>query len=348
MRRTLLALVLIALAVAGLDAAAAQQPKNTAASMDLRSHPYGGKQPVEVAVGLYMTNLALVEETREQFQVEAYLTMQWHDPRLVLTGAQAKGAARTVNLEEVWTPPIETANLISHRRGSSVLQVNDNGDVKYVERADVTVSTSYSLRDFPFDTQLLDLRIEPFLPSASEIRFASQPLAWTGHDGEGDAGLAAWDIHGLRYSVVDVPAKGALPSRSQALFQVEVKRRTFFYLFKIILPMMLMAAIPWTVFWFDVKDFAGEMGVPLSIVLSMVAFQLAISRDLPRVAYVTFLDALFLTSFIFTFLCITEVAIAYILQSHNRLPQAAKLHRMARWAFPLAYFCMLVLLIVIY
>jgi hypothetical protein len=27
----------------------------------------------------------------------------------------------------------------------------------------------------------------------------------------------------------------------------------------------------------------------------------------------------FFTSFIFTFLCITEVAIAYILHSHNRL-----------------------------
>jgi hypothetical protein len=316
--------------------------------MDLRSHPYGGKQPVEVAVGLYMTNLALVEETREQFQVEGYLTLQWHDPRLVLTGSRANGALRTFDVEEIWTPPIEAANLISHRRGLFVLQANDNGDVKYVERADVTVSTSYSLRDFPFDTQLLDLRIEPFLPSASEVRFASQPLAWTGHDSEGEAGLAAWDIHGLRYSTINVPPKGDMPSRPQALFQVEIKRRTFFYLFKIILPMMLMAAIPWTVFWFDVKDFAGEMGVPLSIVLSMVAFQLAVSRDLPRVAYVTFLDALFLTSFIFTFLCIAEVAIAYIVQSHNRLPQAVKLHRIARWAFPLAYFSLLVLLILIY
>jgi hypothetical protein len=56
----------------------------------------------------------------------------------------------------------------------------------------------------------------------------------------------------------------------------------------------------------------------------------------------------FFTSFIFTFLCITEVAIAYILQSHNRLPQAVKLHRIARWAFPLAYFSLLVLLLVIY
>ena len=139
-----------------------------------------------------------------------------------------------------------------------------------------------------------------------------------------------------------------MPARPQALFEVEVRRRSEFYLFKIILPMMLMAAIPWVVFWLDPKDFAGEMGVPLSIVLSMVAFQLSISRDLPRVAYITFLDALFLTSFIFTVLCIAEIAVSYILQSHNHLRLAIKMHRAARWAFPLAYFCLMLLLIVIY
>jgi hypothetical protein len=159
--------------------------------------------------------------------VEGFLTMQWHDPRLALTGSRANGALRTLNVEESWTPPIEAANLISHRRGLFVLQANDNGDVKYVERADLAVSTSYSLRDFPFDTQLLDLRIEPFLPSVSEIRFASEPLSWTGNDVEGEAGLAAWDIHGLRYRIIDVQPKGAMPSRPQA-FQVEVKRRTGF------------------------------------------------------------------------------------------------------------------------
>lgn len=281
--------------------------------------------------------------------MEGYLTLQWHDPRLALDGPQATGATRTLSLDEVWTPPIEATNVISHRAGSFVLQANDSGDVRYVERTDATVSTSYSLRDFPFDTQFLDIRIEPFLPSVSEVKFAPQPLSWTGRDVEREAGLAAWEIHGLRYSTSNVKAEGSsMPARPQALFEIEVKRRSEFYLFKIILPMMLMAAIPWIVFWLDPKDFAGEMGVPLSIVLSMVAFQLSISRDLPRVAYITFLDALFLTSFIFTVLCIAEIAVSYTLQSHNHLPFAIKMHRTARWAFPLAYFCLMLLLIVIY
>jgi hypothetical protein len=112
--------------------------------------------------------------------------------------------------------------------------------------------------------------------------------------------------------------------------------------------MMLMAAIPWTVFWFDVKEFAGEMGVPLSIVLSMVAFQLAVSRDLPRVAYVTFLDALVLYQ-LYLYLPVHYGSRHRLHPAFAQPPaQAVKLHRIARWAFPLAYFSLLVLLLVIY
>ena len=60
--------------------------------------------------------------------------------------------------------------------------------------------------------------------------------------------------------------------------------------------MILMASIPWAVFWYEVHDFSGQMRVPLAVMLSMVAFQLSIAKDLPRVGYTTFLDAVFLTS----------------------------------------------------
>ena len=90
-----------------------------------------------------------------------------------------------------------------------------------------------------------------------------------------------------------------MPTRPQALFQVVIRRHSGFYIWKIFLPMILMASIPWAVFWYEVHDFSGQMSVPLAVMLSMVAFQLSIAKDLPRVGYTTFLDAVFLTSFTF-------------------------------------------------
>ena len=51
------------------------------------------------------------------------------------------------------------------------------------------------------------------------------------------------------------------------------------------------------------------MSVPLAIILSMVSFQLAVVKVLPRGGYITFLDSVFLASFIFVFLCIVEIVV---------------------------------------
>jgi Neurotransmitter-gated ion-channel ligand binding domain/Neurotransmitter-gated ion-channel transmembrane region len=323
--------------------------KTTSAEpLDLRQHPFAGRQPVEVAIGIYITNLALVEETREQIQFEGYLTLEWRDPRLALPAAvRSKDHRRTFSPDTLWTPALETANLISHRPSQSLLEADDDGNLRYVERSDTTISTSYELRKFPFDSQLLEIRVEPFLPSASEIRFASKPADWTGIDLQ-NAGIAAWTVEGLRYETSDVPPAGAIPAIPRAVFQIHIQRHSGFYVWKIFLPMILLAAIPWSAFWYDVDDFAGKMSIPLGIVLSLVAFQFSIARDLPRVGYVTFLDAVFLTSFVFAFLCIVEVTLVYILQSRNQSAVADKMRRTARWAFPAAYALLLLLLVAIF
>jgi hypothetical protein len=60
----------------------ASQPDGggTKPQVDLRRHPTGGKTPVTVAVGLYVTNLVAIDETRENFEVGSYLTGKWQDP----------------------------------------------------------------------------------------------------------------------------------------------------------------------------------------------------------------------------------------------------------------------------
>jgi hypothetical protein len=82
----------------------------------------------------------------------------------------------------------------------------------------------------------------------------------------------------------------------------------------------------------------------MTMLLSLVAFQFTVTRDLPRVGYITFLDAVFLVSFVFCFLCIFEIALVYILQKYDRRPLAVRLHTSGKWAYPVAYFAVLTVL----
>ena len=69
----------------------------------------------------------------------------------------------------------------------------------------------------------------------------------------------------------------------------------------------MITLIPAVVFWIDAKEFDWLLKIPMAMLLSTVAFKLAITRDLPKAGYVTFLDAVFVTGFVFCFLCIVEL-----------------------------------------
>ena len=84
----------------------------------------------------------------------------------------------------------------------------------------------------------------------------------------------------------------------------------------------------------------------MTMLLSMVAFEFTVARDLPRIGYVTFLDAVFLASFAFCFFCIIEITAVFLMQNAGMRAPAVRLHSAGKWAYPLAYFVILLFLAV--
>jgi hypothetical protein len=317
--------------------------------IDLLDHPTGGKTPVEVSIGLYVTNLVSIDETRESFEIGGYAEAKWKDPRLALsayptTSATDRARLRNFKPDQIWMPAIQATNTITHKTNGYDLEVDANGVVSYTERFDVTLSNEYFLRKFPFDTQVLRFELEPFRSAASAIVFAPQALPMSGISPGRNTELASWRIDGLRYLTEDVPGNAAIPGIRESVFEMTISRRPAFYIWKIFLPLMMISLIPAVVFWIDAKEFDWLLKIPMTMLLSMVAFELAITRDLPRVGYVTFLDAVFVTGFTLCFLCILEILMVYLIHKRGSPQRAAKIHASGRWLYPLSYFGVLVLL----
>jgi hypothetical protein len=315
---------------------------------DLRTSPTNDKVPVDVAVGLYITNFVAIDETRETFEVGGFLTGQWRDPRLALPPGQTNSnepeTPRTLNPEEVWSPAIEGANTISHTTNHVSLEADRNGIVTYRERFEAVYSNAYELRRFPFDTQVLRFEFQPFLSTTAHTRFAPQALPETGISPGQHIELAAWRLQNLTYTADKLSGDPFLPATHEAFFQLAVTRRSGFYIWKIFLPLMMMALIPSAVFWIDPKEFDWCLKIPMTMLLAMVAFQFTIARDLPRIGYVTFLDVVFLASFVFCFLAIFEITLVYLLQKYGKRALAEILHKAGRSVYPLGYFAVLLVL----
>jgi hypothetical protein len=315
--------------------------------VDLLLPPTSGHGPVDVSIGLYITNLVDIDETRETFEVGGFLTGRWQDPRLASPGNQPS-EPRTFRLGDIWAPAIEGASTVSHKTNQYSLEADSHGTVTYRERFDAVYSNDFALRKFPFDTQVLKFEFQPFLTAASPIRFASRPLAGTGINPDQHTELAAWQLGDLRYTTDKLVGDPFQPETHEALFQITATRRSGFYLWKIFLPLMMITLVPIVVFWIDVKEFDWIVKIPMTMLLSMVAFEFAVTRDLPRIGYITFLDAVFVASFVFCFLGILEITLVYNLQKYDRRPLAVRLHTVGRWVYPLAYLSVISVLAIVF
>src|SRR6266852_8454868 len=115
----------------------------------LQSPPYQG-QPIDIAIGLHIINIASIDEVTEQFEMDAYLFERWIDPRLAFTPSGPNDRERNYAVGQIWIPQLEMINAASPRtRGDTSIRVAPDGTVNYAERSKVALSSRFALRHFP-------------------------------------------------------------------------------------------------------------------------------------------------------------------------------------------------------
>jgi hypothetical protein len=69
----------------------------------------------------------------------------------------------------------------------------------------------------------------------------------------------------VTYTVDRVRGGLNLPSTNEAVFQISMKRRSGFYIWKIIVPLMMLAPVPSVVFWVDADMFDWLLKIPMTV-----------------------------------------------------------------------------------
>ncbi len=115
---------------------------------DTRPDPDG--VPTRVSVGLYVLDIADINDVEQSFTARFGLRVQWRDPRL------AGLAHCKIPLDEVWNPRVRFLNrgkLVRTRK--DLVVIGPQGAVTYTQGGEGTLSVLLSLRDFPFDHHVL-------------------------------------------------------------------------------------------------------------------------------------------------------------------------------------------------
>ena len=314
---------------------AAQTPAGIATNPILQPPPYNG-QPLEVTVGLHIINLAAIDEVNEQFQMNAYLFARWSDPRLAYTPQGPQDRMRNYANGQIWVPQLEMINAASPRERDEIsIAVSPDGTVRYAERLVVRLSSRFEMRRFPFDQQRLLVIIHPFLADGPRIKFKlDNTSTWTASEFTSFSSLAQWRLISLNSQLLTAPAYGGL-TVPEARFEIQVVRRSSFYLWKVFLPLLLMVFLSWAVFWIEASDLSNQVQVAVTTILTVIAFAFAISATMPRLPYLTYIDAFFLECYIYVFLAVVELMTVHVThRSERRRDLGLQIRRYSRWVIP--------------
>jgi hypothetical protein len=309
-----------------------------AGSMDLTEPPLSGESPVIVRVGVYILNLAAVDEVKETFQIDGYLTAVWKDDRVKYSPSpRSLLRSRTFHEEQIWYPHLSMLNAAEPRSKFDVtIRARPDGTATYRERFVVTLSTKFDVARFPFDSQKLTIYLQPIWADREIMTLVSDRDLLQLNQAE-YVGMSQWNIKDLSQRTTSENVGGTSEKISQVAFTILVKRRYGFYIWKVFVPLLLMVTVSWTIFWMGLDDFGNQILVAITTILTVIAFAFSIESNLPKVPYVTYIDAFFLCCYIFVFLTVIELMAVNLVLRTGGKQVATKIRRYARWSVPIMF-----------
>jgi hypothetical protein len=298
------------------------------------------RKPIPVRIGVKLQQITGVDQKAENFGVVATLVMHWQDPELAFDPETVQGRhqifegdafSTEMSRRGVSWPQYTVVNQQGNRWVQNrLVVVRPDGEAFYLERFSTTLQApDFDFRNFPFDVQKFFVRIDLLAP---EWMFSLREIEGYSEVGE-KLGEEEWVVTNFATSF----GRGSILQSPVPRFNFEfrAKRHVEYYFFRILLPLSVIIAVSWILFF--LKDYAKRIDAAGANLLLFIAFNFAISNELPRLGYLTFLDTLLISAFLVT--AVVLILSVYLRRQdmHGKKAFVAKVDRYVIIFYPLAY-----------
>ncbi len=281
-------------AACGTVAYRTQQPLATA-----QTAPPNPDGPTRVDIVLLPLAVDQITAAANSFRFEGFGELIWCDPRHAFdersVGAEvisAVGEQALERLGEMWWPGFALpAQLGRPDVSRQQLAIFSDGTIRFSAKVNSRMTARYDFRRFPLDSQTLEIVLQTGRPNVDHL-LIEEASAWAGL--ARDFEVPEWDVRGFATSL----KHGA--GFTQFVIQLETRRRAGFYFWKILLPLVIIVCVAWSTFWMTRDVLAQRQRQSATAILTVIVFQFIAAEDLPRVAYLTLMDAVIL----WTYVCI--------------------------------------------
>jgi hypothetical protein len=309
------------------------------------SRPGEAGKPTTVEVGIYVVDIDSIDSVNQTFDANVFILLKWKDPGIPLSGEGIK----KIPLNRIWNPNILIANESENVRKTfpETAEVNTDGSVLYRQRYIGTFSQPLRLHDFPFDRHTFSIQFVAQGFRIDEIRF----IPYSEHFGteiDDTAGIAK-NISLPDWTIIDYKAAIASYEILPTLhipgyeFQFTAERDSGHYIWKVILPLILIVGMSWIVFWIHPSQSGTQISLAVTSMLTLIAYRFTIDLLVPRVSYMTRMDKFILLATILVFLTLIQANLTGRLYAKNKITVAENIDKLCRIFFPVIFILVILL-----
>ena len=300
------------------------------ASADV-SRPDEEGGPTEVRMNIFVVDIDDVDTANQNFTANVAMVASWYDERLAHDHATGKV---THPLTDIWHPRFQWINQQKvWETFPHTVEVSPEGNVTYVQRVWGQFSQPLRLQDFPFDEQEFNVALLAAGHSPDEVQLTQDPEFSSGIADQ--LSVADWKVTGWETITGTYKPLENIKPLATFTFHFEAKRGTRYFALTLIMPLILIVAMSWVVFWIDPKESGTQIGVAMTSMLTLIAYRFAVASSLPKIPYLTRMDIFLLGVTVLVFASLVEVIITSYLARSERLELARRIDWVMRPLFPL-------------
>lgn len=213
----------------------------------------------------------------------------------------------------------------------------------YYYRVRATMRTNLDLRDFPFDSHILEIEIEDKNKTDAEYIYIVDP-AQSGIDSS--VYVAGWDLepsitaetNSHNYDVYN-------EDYSRARFHIKIGHPWFSSFMKGLFAAIVIVAVGMLSFLMKPTDAQDRIALTSGTLASAIFYHMTLTASIPPVGYLTYADRFMILQYIFITASLgVAVALFLLGSSENNEDDLNRLHLNTRWSIPILWILSMVIL----
>lgn len=220
-------------------------------------------------------------------------------------------------------------------------------------------------RMYPFDEQILDIIVENTNYNSSELIFISDDVSYakskqSPHLYGISADLLSTNskssykiyktiinvdkgLYNSDFGDIEAPHVSYYSRMKASLF---INRSFLPYISKLIIPLVIILILVYFVFYLPAEKLDIAAGLTVTSLLSAIAFQTAISTDIPEIGYIIYIDKVFYTCYFLIAVAMAQSLITYYLDFSGidkNISMAKNIDVIFRFLFPILFISAVIL-----